>query len=84
MPYRPVRSDAAAPQTEVLLSMNAAHVGEVAEVSRIRQADESTQLILDMKGNGVIGLTRANSAVFVPGATYLVGAKNLRVLIRLT
>jgi hypothetical protein len=48
-----------------------------------RPRGQATQLILDKKGNGLIHLTRSNSATFVRGGTYLVEAKNLRVLVRL-
>jgi hypothetical protein len=70
-------------KTDVLLSTNAAHAGEIAQLSPAGHEDKATQLILDKKGNGLIHLTRSNSATFVRGGTYLVEAKNLRVLVRL-
>jgi hypothetical protein len=70
-------------KTDVLRSTNAAHAGEIAQLSPAGQEDKATQLILDKRGNGLMHLIRSNSATFVRGGTYLVEAKNLRVLVRL-
>jgi hypothetical protein len=38
----------------VLHSTNAAHAGEIAQLSPVGHDDKATQLILDKKGNGLI------------------------------
>ncbi|TDW83831.1 hypothetical protein EV137_6633 [Kribbella pratensis] len=70
-------------KTDVILSTSPAHHGEIARVSPVGQEKRAVQILLDRSGNAVIHVTPANAATYMRGGTYLVQAKDLRVLVRL-